>query len=73
MFGSSSFVIKSVLEGGEGWESGGIEARSNDKDDCARLAERQEGEEEDERGGDSELECAGGGWEETSAMLGGCV
>lgn len=65
--------MRSVLEGGEGCESGGIEERSIDKDDCARLTEREDGEEEDERGGDSELDCVGGWWDETSVMLGGCV
>ena len=74
ILGSSSLVIRRVLEGGEGWESGGIEDRSIDRADWARFAERPDGEEEDDRGGDSvEVECEGGGWDETSAIAGVCL
>ncbi len=62
MFGSSSLVIRSVFEGGEGCDSGGMEARSIDIGDCALFADSVEGEEEgeDERGGESVvLDCAG--------------
>lgn len=74
IFGSSSFVINSVFEGGEGCDNGGIEDRSRDMGDCARFAERVAGEDEAEGGGDSvEVESAGGGLDKSSAMMGGCV
>lgn len=78
MFGSSNLVIRSVFEGGEGCDSGGIEDRSSDIGECARLAASTDAgdEDEDEVGSESvELKSAsaGGVWDETSAMLGGCL
>lgn len=76
MLGSSNLVIRRVFEGGAGCDSGGIEDRSSDMGECARLAARAEGDEAEDSGGDSvALECAteGGGWDETSAMFGSCV
>jgi hypothetical protein len=61
---SSNLVIKRVFEGGEGCDSGGIEDKSSDMGECARLAARAEGDKEEDNGGDSvALECAteGGG------------
>ena len=76
MFGSSSLVISSVFDGGDGCDSGGIEDKSSDIGECARLVARADGEEEEDKGGESvELDCAAacGGSDETSAMLGRCV
>lgn len=75
MFGSSSLVISSVFDGGEGCDSGGNEDKSNDIGECALLVARADGEEEEDKGGDSvEVDCAaaGVGWDDTSAMLDRC-
>jgi len=54
MCGSSRRVMRRVLEGGAGDESGGMEFRSKARGVCARRPDSEAGEEEVEMGGDPE-------------------
>ena len=57
MWMSSSWVIRRVFEGGEGWDKGEIFCRSIESGEWARCLEKLEGEEEVEVGGEEDAGC----------------
>ena len=57
MWMSSSWVTRSVLEGGEGWDRGGIFCRSIESGEWARCLEKLEGDEEVDVGGEEVAGC----------------
>ena len=54
ILGSSRRVISRVLDGGAGWESGGIEDKSIERGDRDRFCESEAGDEAVEVGGELE-------------------
>lgn len=81
MFRSSSCVIRRVLEGGEGWERGGMSAKSMERGEFLRCLAKEEGEDALEVGGEEEEELSCGWWVgfrkcaswTDSAMVGGIL
>lgn len=55
ILGSSRRVIRRVLEGGDGCESGGREDKSSDKGECDRFRDRDTGEDPVEVGGELDV------------------
>jgi hypothetical protein len=61
---SSSWVMRRVFDGGEGWESGGIFCKSMERGEWARRLLMEDGEEAVEVGGEEdEVDCCDiSGW-----------